>query len=71
MREAEALFAGNREKYDVFRFSPAVRAGDFVLVSSVIGQTSEGTTCVHPRDEFRAASGCSRGNPRHSLCQER
>jgi enamine deaminase RidA (YjgF/YER057c/UK114 family) len=46
---------GHEAAYERFHFAPAVRAGDTILVSGVIGRGADGTVPADPLDEYRAA----------------
>lgn len=56
MRNAKAIFGNsNREVFDLFGVSPAVRAGPFIFISGVLGLDANGVAFKDPSDEYHAA----------------
>lgn len=55
MRNARPIFAtDDRTLHDQFQFSPAVRAGDFIHISGVIGADEHGRAFARASDEYHA-----------------
>lgn len=56
MRHAKAVFADEHRKvFDMFQYSPAVKAGPYVYISGVIGADERGCAFDTPEAEYHAA----------------
>lgn len=55
MRHARPIFeSSNRELYDLFQFSPAVRSGPFIFISGVVGVDEQHCAFSAAKDEYHA-----------------
>ncbi len=53
MRHARPVFADDqREIYDLFQFSPAIRAGGHIIISGVVGADETGKPFANSVDEY-------------------